>query len=141
MTRFCLFTRIWKIFQNLKNQKPQTYWNSSHESYLLVKSLFYVFWTSKKTCNFEGPKNIKNAILRVRMIHMMIHCNKFEVSDFWNFQKIFKIRLKKQKRVIFTTIMFSCLQYLVTGNKQFLYCVKSKPLQLSQSKANFYTLH
>ena len=33
--------------------------------------------------------------------------NKFEVSDFLNFEKILKIRWKTQKRVIFTKMLFS----------------------------------
>ena len=33
--------------------------------------------------------------------------NKFEVFDFWNLEKILKIRLKRQKRVHFTKMLFS----------------------------------
>ena len=114
-TRFCLSERILKIFfkipkiRILKLVASQLLGisQSSHRSYLHVKSHFWCFLGSQNSCYFMCPKNTKNAILQASMICVMklrfskkLTCNKFEVSDFFNFEKILKIRWKTQKRVI-----------------------------------------
>ena len=81
MTRFCVFQRIFKIFSKLKKSETP-----KMRFYEQVWSVWWLRYSKKLTYH------------------------KFEVSDFWNFEKIFKIRLKRQKRVIFTKMLFSLRQ-------------------------------
>eukprot|EP00493_Phyllostaurus_siculus_P001231 UN01239 len=75
---------------------------------------------------------MKNVILREQMINVIIFK---KISDFWNFEKIFKIRLKRAKMPFYS---FFCLKDYLENN--FHTTSSQKPLQLSQSDANFYTL-
>ena len=67
------FFKIQKI-RNLKLIASQLFGvsQSSHRSYLLVKSHSWCFLDSQNSCYFGCPKNTKNAILRASMICVMI---------------------------------------------------------------------
>ena len=86
---------------------------SSHKSYLRLKSHFWCFLDLKNSSYFEVKKSPKIRFYdQVSSVwwfwySQKLTCNKFEVSDFWNFEKIFKIHSKRQKRVIFTKMLFS----------------------------------
>ena len=81
---------------------------SPHKSYLLVKAHFWLFFYPKMRAILRVQKTPKMRIYeQVSLVWWLwysqkLTCKKFEVSDFWNFEKIFKIRFKRQKRVIFT---------------------------------------
>ena len=85
---------------------------SSHRSYLLVKLHFWCFLDTQNSCYLKVQKTAKMRFYKqVRSVKLRyskkLTCNKFEVSDFLNFEKILKIRWKTQKRVIFTKMLFS----------------------------------
>ena len=67
MTPFCVFQRIFKIFQNSKNQKPQTYCKSTFWSIAIIIQIilarkfvsFDIFWTPKIAAILEVQKTAK----------------------------------------------------------------------------------
>ena len=103
---------------------------------LLVKSHFWCFLDLKNSSYFEFKKSPKMRFYdQVSFVWWLwysqkLTCNKFEVSDFWNFEKIFKIRIRRQKCVIFTSF-FSWLRHSL--NEQLLPYVETKPVQLIAS--------
>ena len=126
MTLFCVFQRIFKMFfkigkiRNLKLIVSQLFGvsQSSHKSYLLVKSHFWCFLYS---AILEGPKTPKIRFYEqvwyvwwLRRSKKLTY-NNFEVSDFFNFEKILKIRWKTKKRVIFTDFFLDYGIYLVNS--------------------------
>ena len=83
---------------------------------LIVSQLFGVsqlFHHTQNSCYFGVQKTPKmqfyEQVWSVWWLRYSkkLTCNKFEVSDFLNFEKILKIRWKTQKRVIFTKMLFS----------------------------------
>ena len=81
---------------------------SPHRSYLLANPYFWRFLPQKKRDILRIQKTSKMRIyeqvsLMCRLWYSQkLTCKKFEVSDFWNFEKIFKIRFNRQKSLIFT---------------------------------------
>ena len=83
---------------------------SSHRSYLLVKLHFWCFLYSAILGVQKTPKmRFYEQVWSVWWLWYpkMLTYSKFEVSDFWNFEKILKIRLKRQKRVHFTNFFLT----------------------------------
>ena len=116
-THFCLFQRIFKIFQNFKNQKHQTYckWTfrgtTSITLIILARKIsFLVFFGPSYFGVQKTPKmRFYEQVWSVWCLWYpeKFICNKFDVSDFWNFEKILKVRLKRQKHVHFTKMLLS----------------------------------
>ena len=81
---------------------------SSHRRYLLLKAHFWWFFDPKIRAILRVQKTPKMRIYEQFSLvwwfwfSQKLTCKKFEVSDFWNFENISKIRSKRQKRVIFT---------------------------------------
>ena len=108
------FFKIQKI-RNLKLIVSQLFGvsQSSQRSYLLVKLHFWCFLDTQNSCYLKVQKTAKMrfyeqvwSVWWLRYSKKLTY-NKFEVSDFLNFEKILKIRWKTQKRVIFTKMLFS----------------------------------
>ena len=86
---------------------------------------------------FGCPKNTKRFYEQVWFVWWLryskkLTCNKFEVSDFLNFEKILKIRWKTQKRVIFTKMLFSLRRVktaLVKVLPENTFCRKKTPFR------------
>ena len=105
------FFKIQKI-RNLKLIASQLFGvsQSSHRSYLLVKSHFWCFLDPQNSWVQKTPKmRFYEQVWSVWYLRYSkkLTYNKFEVFDFWNLEKILKIRLKRQKRVHFTKMLFS----------------------------------
>ena len=108
------FFKIPKI-RNLKLIASQLLRSSQspHRSYLIVKAHFWWFFDPKIKAILRVQKTPKMRIYKQESLvwwlwySQKLTCKKFEVSDFWNFEKIFEIRSKRQKRVIFTKMLFS----------------------------------
>ena len=66
-------------------------------------------------------------------------CNNFEVSDFLNFEKIWKIRWKTQKRVIFTKMLFS-LRRVKTALINFIHFCTTRKYFIASRFWNFQCL-
>ena len=147
LTRFCLFKRIFKIFfkiskiRNIKLIATELFGvpQASHWSYLLVKSHFWCFLDPQNNWVQKTPKmRFYEQVWPVWCLWYpeKFSCNKFDVSDFWNFEKILKIRLKRHKRVFFTKMLFS-LRRIKTSSVNETTCILNSVAAFFSGSANF----